>query len=374
MHTSNCAADDTKLSKLDRKFYTVCAAFLLIIWPLVAALGLYALGQPLPSLALLTSPRFLAMQIIVDYSMALVFVTCALLFNKRTAKHANVINELRRELAVSKDENGELQDELASVRAELEETRGRLDEAENELAQTQEWLYRTENVLEETRDWLCETDDALVQTRDRLEETEDELASVKFELSKAKLKLRLKEVKAQRAERCYESLRKTYSEATLDLLKTKRERDNLRRELVLARKVIRKLIAGRNKLRYELTEAKIGFEWFLSLYYEAEERIRFAKQQIERLENAQSELEETQKSERDKLQSELNEATEKVDWFRRKYFEVWRKTLRQSYNAKRQAVNLESILKNLDEATEIADLREKLKMVINRLSSEDSRE
>lgn len=264
--------------------------------------------------------------------------------------------------------------DLEGTEIELEETRGRLHEVENELAQTQEWLYRTENVLEETRDWICETDDAFVQTRDRLEETENELASVKSELSKAKLKLRLKEVKAQRAERCYESLRKTYSEATLDLLKTKRERDNLRRELVLARKVIRKLIAGRNKLRYELTEAKIGFEWFLSLYYEAEERIRFAKQQIERLENAQSELEETQKSERDKLQSELNEATEKVDWFRRKYFEVWRKTLRQSYNAKRQAVNLESILKNLDEATEIADLREKLKMVINRLSSEDSRE
>ena len=84
---------------------------------------------------------------------------------------------------------------------------------------------------------------------------------------------------------------KTCSETTLDLLKTKRERDNLRCELVLARKVIRKLIAGRNKLRYELTEAKIGFEWFLSLYYEAEERIRFAKQQIERLEQQIERLE-----------------------------------------------------------------------------------
>ena len=98
---------------MNRKFYTVCAAFLLIIWPLVAALGLYALGQPLPSLALLTSPRFLAMQIIVDYTMMFTFVACALLFNKRTAKHANVINELRRELAKSKDKNGELQDALA---------------------------------------------------------------------------------------------------------------------------------------------------------------------------------------------------------------------------------------------------------------------
>ena len=74
------------------------------------------------------------------------------------------------------------------------------------------------------------------------------------------------------------------------------------------------------------------------------------------------------------IRKELKKSTEKVDWLRREYFKVWRKTLRQSYNAKRQAVNLESILKNLDEATEIADLREKLKMVINGLSAEDSRE
>lgn len=53
------------------------------------------------------------MQIIVDYTMMFTFVACALLFNKRTAKHANVINELRRELAKSKDKNGELQDALA---------------------------------------------------------------------------------------------------------------------------------------------------------------------------------------------------------------------------------------------------------------------
>ena len=286
MHTSNCAADDTKLSKPNR-FYSVCAAFLLIVWPLVAVLGLYALGQPLPSLSLLTSPRFLTMQIIVDYSMALAFVACALLFNKRTAKHANVINELRRELAVfkdengelqdelakSKDENGELQDELASVRAELEETRGRLYETENKLAQTQEWLYRTENVLEETRDWLCETDDALVQTRDRLEETEDELASVKFELSKAKLKLRRKEGEAQLAERCYEDLRKACSETTLDLLRTKRERDDLQSELATARRFARRLLAERNELiaerdelRYQLVEARIGFEFFQGEY------------------------------------------------------------------------------------------------------------
>ena len=104
---------------VNRKFYTVCAAFLLIIWPLVAALGLYALGQPLPSLALLTSPRFLAMQLIVDYSVMLTFVACALFFNKRTAKHANVIDELQEKLVKSEREN----DELNNVLAESEHKR-----------------------------------------------------------------------------------------------------------------------------------------------------------------------------------------------------------------------------------------------------------
>ena len=160
--------------------------------------------------------------------------------------------------------------DLKGVESELEETRGRLHEVENELAQTQEWLYESDSDLYEA--W-------------------DNLASAESKLGEAKLKLRRKEEDAELAEHCYESLRKTCSETTLDLLKTKRERDNLRCELVLARKVIRKLIAGRNKLRYELTEAKIGFEWFLSLYYEAEERIRFAKQQIERLEQQIEHLE-----------------------------------------------------------------------------------
>lgn len=183
--------------------------------------------------------------------------------------------------------------DLEGTESKLEETRGRLDEAENELAQTQEWLYRTENVLEETRDWLCETDDALVQTRDRLEETEDELASVKFELSKAKLKLRRKEGEAQLAERCYEDLRKACSETTLDLLRTKRERDDLQSELATARRFARRLLAERNELiaerdelRYQLVEARIGFEFFQGEYIKAGALIADAKEQIKGLESA----------------------------------------------------------------------------------------
>ena len=263
MHTSNCAADDTKLSKPNR-FYSVCAAFLLIVWPLVAVLGLYALGQPLPSLSLLTSPRFLTMQIIVDYSMALAFVACALLFNKRTAKHANVINELRRELAVFKDENGELQDELASVRAELEETRGRLYETENKLAQTQDWLDEADRQL--YKSW-------------------DDLDSAKSELREAKLELRRAGEYAEFNERCYESLRKEYSETTLDLLKTRRERDDIRSKLVLARKVIRRLLAERNRLQRKLAKARIGFGFYRREYVNAEARVADALRQIKGLES-----------------------------------------------------------------------------------------
>lgn len=65
----------------------------------------------------------------------------------------------------------------------------------------------------------------------------------------------------------------------------------------------------------------------------------------------------------DGLRKELHEAKMDLEWSR---------GLRA--DAKEQAASLENVLKNLDEATEIADLREKLKMVINRLSSEDSRE
>lgn len=175
------------------------------------------------------------------------------------------VTDAQSDLYFAKKNAETLQDELTSVRAELEETRGRLDEAENELAQTQEWL----------------------------EETEDELASVKFELSKAKLKLRRKEGEAQLAERCYEDLRKACSETTLDLLRTKRERDDLQSELATARRFARRLLAERNELiaerdelRYQLVEARIGFEFFQGEYIKAGALIADAKEQIKGLESA----------------------------------------------------------------------------------------
>lgn len=173
------------------------------------------------------------------------------------------VTDAQSDLYFAKKNAETLQDELTSVRAELEETRGRLYETENKLAQTQDWLDEADRQL--YKSW-------------------DDLDSAKSELREAKLELRRAGEDAKFNELCYESLRKTYSETTLDLLKTRRERDGLQSKLVAVRRFARRLLAERNKLQHELTEAKIGFEWFLSLYYEAEERIRFAKQQIERLE------------------------------------------------------------------------------------------
>lgn len=233
------------------------------------------------------------MQIIVDYSMALAFVACALLFNKRTAKHANVIDELQIEndniqekLVKSERENGELQDELASVRAELEETRGRLYEADVQF-----------------------------------EKSLGELVSVRAELRKVKLELLHAKEEANLAKLHYESLRKAYSEATLDLLKIRSElkdtrskldltnrilcdeivaadnalydaealqseRDDLQSKLATARRFVRRLLAERNKLRYELTKARIGFGFFRREYVDAEARVAYAQQQIKDLESA----------------------------------------------------------------------------------------
>lgn len=153
-------------------------------------------------------------------------------------------NELQKELAVSKDENGELQDELTSVRAELEETRGR--------------LYETEDELEKTRGWLDETENELYKSW-------DDLDSVKSELREVKLEFRRAGEDAKFNELCYESLRKTYSEATLDLLKIRCERDELLSKLV---------------------EARIGFEFYRREYVNAEARVADALRQIKGLESA----------------------------------------------------------------------------------------
>lgn len=156
-----------------------------------------------------------------------------------------------------REENNELQKELASVRAELEETRGRLYEADVQF-----------------------------------EKSLGELVSVRAELRKVKLELLHTKEEANLAKLHYESLRKAYSEATLDLLKTRRERDSLRSErddlrskLVLARKVIRRLLAERNRLQRKLAKARIGFGFYRREYVNAEARVADALRQIKGLES-----------------------------------------------------------------------------------------
>lgn len=201
--------------------------------------------------------------------------------------------KLQKELDATKQRLEDTRDELVSAGYAIESIRNGFCQAKKNAEALQDSLDATEDKLERVKDWLCETDDALVQTRDRLEETEDELASVKFELSKAKLKLRRKEGEAQLAERCYEDLRKACSETTLDLLRTKRERDDLQSErddlqskLATARRFARRLLAERDELRYQLVEARIGFEFFQGEYIKAGALIADAKEQIKGLESA----------------------------------------------------------------------------------------
>lgn len=161
-------------------------------------------------------------------------------------------------------------------------------------------LEGTEIELTSARYDVTDAQSDLYFAKKNAETLQDELASVKFELSKAKLKLRRKEGEAQLAERCYEDLRKACSETTLDLLRTKRERDDLQSErddlqskLATARRFARRLLAERNELiaerdelRYQLVEARIGFEFFQGEYIKAGALIADAKEQIKGLESA----------------------------------------------------------------------------------------
>lgn len=187
-----------------------------------------------------------------------------------------------------------------AMKKDLEGTEIELTSARYDVTDAQSDLYFAKKNAETLQDELTSVRAELEETRDRLEETEDELASVKFELSKAKLKLRRKEGEAQLAERCYEDLRKACSETTLDLLRTKRERDDLQSErddlqskLATARRFARRLLAERNELiaerdelRYQLVEARIGFEFFQGEYIKAGALIADAKEQIKGLESA----------------------------------------------------------------------------------------
>jgi len=157
--------------------------------------------------------------------------------------------------------------------------------------------------------------------REENNELQKELASVRAELRKVKLELLHAKEEANLAKLHYESLRKAYSEATLDLLKIRSElkdtrskldltnrilcdeivaadnalydaealqseRDDLQSKLATARRFVRRLLAERNKLRYELTKARIGFGFFRREYVDAEARVAYAQQQIKDLESA----------------------------------------------------------------------------------------
>ena len=154
------------------------------------------------------------------------------------------------------------------------------------------------------------------------------------------------------------------AEASSDRLK-----GSLKRSLTNCRKLRKELSATKRELADAYNNLDSAYDMLRDKSVAVDKALQNAETLQDRLNTARrisarrlierNELQE----QNDELRKELKEATMDLEWSR---------GLRA--DAKEQAAMLEDILKNLDEATEIADLREKLKMVINRLSSEDSRE
>lgn len=119
------------------------------------------------------------------------------------------------ELTSARYDVTDAQSDLYFAKKNAKALQDELDATKLELQQVQERLYETEDELEKTRGWLDETENELYKSW-------DDLDSAKSELREAKLELRRAGEDAKFNELCYESLRKTYSETTLDLLKTRR--------------------------------------------------------------------------------------------------------------------------------------------------------
>lgn len=177
------------------------------------------------------------------------------------------------ELTSARYDVTDAQSDLYFAKKNAKALQDELDATKLELQQVQERLYETEDELEKTRGCLDETENELYKSW-------DDLDSVKSELREAKLELRRTGEDAKFNELCYESLRKTYSETTLDLLKTRRERDGLQSKLVAVRRFARRLLAERNKLLYKLVEARMGCEFFRDQYVKADALVANAKMQI----------------------------------------------------------------------------------------------
>lgn len=215
-----------------------------------------------------------------------------------------------------------------------------LEGTQSELEDTQAWLYETEKELEDTQNEKATLRKALQwfqsSCRDLLFDIEiAECEKVKLQRSFEACMSELEDTRNELASVCstIDSILADFCQAKknakalqdkLDV--TKRERDELRKKLNSAYGMLRdeivaadnalcgaealqnklnvawrvagkrltelsKLQTVNSELRYELTEAKIGFEWYLYLYYEAEERIAHAKEQIKHLEQQIERLE-----------------------------------------------------------------------------------
>lgn len=270
-----------------------------------------------PSLELQQAVNLLAAASVMAIICSLFGVKQCLNSNESIQYGLSAFRDLRRSLEDVESEKADLREALQQFRSSYLMLLLDFESVVCDEAKLQKELDATKQRLEDTRDELVSAGYVIESIRNGFCQAKKNAETLQAELDSAEDKL----------EQVKDWLRETDDALvqTRDRLnETKRQRDGLQSE--------------RDDLQSKLNTA----------------RIISVRRLIER-----NELQE----QNDELRKELKEAKMDLEWSR---------GLRA--DAKEQAASLENVLKNLDEATEIADLREKLKMVINRLSSEDSHE
>ena len=268
--------------------------------------------------------------------------------------------------------NDELQTELSESQLKCIDLQTKLDAAEQDLEKTR-----------------CENDGFREELKgakaNEKADLEKALEALKKELAVAQEKLDLIKSFLRDEITAYDTL--SDADVLRLVLRAINERDWLRKKLEGAeassdrlKGSLKRSLTNCRKLRKELSTTKRELEDAYNNLDSAYDMLRDKSVAVDKaLQNAETLQDRLNTARRISVRRliERNELQDQNDGLRKELHEAkmdleWSRGLRA--DAKEQAASLENILKNLDEATEIADLREKLKMVINRLSSEDSRE
>lgn len=225
-------------------------------------------------------------------------ITCSFFGIKQSGDHCrsvqyglSVFEAMNKDLEDTQNEKATLRKALQWFRSSCRDLLFDIEIAECEKAKLQKDLDTAKRELEDTRNELASAGYAIesirngfCQAKKNAKALQDKLDIVKHERDDLQSKLNS----------AYDMLRDEIVAADNALY----DAEVLQNELNVARRVagerlieLSKLKTVNSELQYELKEAKMGFEWYLYLYSEAEERIAHAKEQIKRLEQQIERLE-----------------------------------------------------------------------------------